>query len=209
MEIHSIETQTIAQVIPETTTSDACIILPSLPGFLVPATERTDKLKFVTIRLGEDTSGSAGEPNPSKSSARPPLFPRCNTLVLSDNSVQALLPATLISQAESLLALHRIDDAVDLADQNQRKLLGTGPGDEDLTEEIRYIYQRVGFQCLSETLFEDAGRHLLAGETDPRMLVQYFPDLRGNVLSVAPTVDVYAGIAEHLPKESSIDEIGE
>ncbi|KAL5523259.1 hypothetical protein ACEPAF_1526 [Sanghuangporus sanghuang] len=207
IEIHSIETQAIAQVIPEATTSDSRIILPSLPGFLVPATERTDKLKLVTIRLDADSSDPDVEPSPSKSPARPPLFPRCNALVLSDNSIQALLPSTLISQAESLLESHRIDDAADLADQNQRKLLGTGPGDEDLTEEIRYVYQRVGFQCLSETLFEDAGRHLLAGETDPRLLVRYFPDLRGNVLRTASPVDVYTGIAEHLPQESSIDEI--
>ena len=210
IEIHSIETQTVVQSISESSAPDIHSVVPSHAGYLVPATHRTDKLKLVTLRLDADPREL--DPSalpPSKSSLRPPLFPRCSVLVLSENSIQALLPSTLISQADILLESHRINDVVDLADQSQRKLLGSSTSDDDLAEELRYVYQRIGFQCLSETLFEDAGRHLLAGETDPRLLVRYFPDLRGNVLSIAPAVDIYAGIAEHLPRAASIDEIGE
>lgn len=129
--------------------------------------------------------------------------------MLSSNSISALLPSTLISQAEALLESHRLEDAADLADQNQRKLLASRGGtDEDLSEEVRYVYQRIGFRCLEETLFEDAGRHLLAGELDPRILVRYFPDLRGDLLKATPVIDMFAGVAEHLPKEDSIEEIG-
>jgi len=49
-------------------------------------------------------------------------FPRSNILVLGPNSVQSLVPSTLISQVESLLDSHRIQDAVDLADAQRRKL---------------------------------------------------------------------------------------
>lgn len=76
-------------------------------------------------------------------------------------------------------------------------------------EEVRYVYQRVGFQCLSDTLFEDAGKHLFAGELDPRFLVRYFPDLYGNLFKPNDTLPLFAGVAEQLPPESSIEDIGE
>lgn len=44
-------------------------------------------------------------------------------LLLGRHSVQSLVPATLISQVESLLESHRIQDAADLADQEQRRQL--------------------------------------------------------------------------------------
>lgn len=49
-------------------------------------------------------------------------FPRSGVLVLGPNSIQSLVPSTLISQVESLLDSHRIQDAVDLADQQRRRL---------------------------------------------------------------------------------------
>ncbi|THH03162.1 hypothetical protein EW145_g6477 [Phellinidium pouzarii] len=211
IEIHSIETQAVVQVISAPSTSEPRIILPSHAGYMVPSMQKTNKLRLVTFRLDDGIAGDQSPPPPPlplpKSSSRPPLFPRSNTLVLSNNSVQALLPSTVISQAESLLESHRIDDAVELADQNQRKLLGSSITDDELADELRYVYQRIGFRCFSETLFEDAGRHLLAGETDPRLLVRYFPDLRGNLFRVAPNIDVFAGVVTHLPSTSSIDEL--
>lgn len=69
------------------------------------------------------------------------------------------------------------------------------------------MYQRIGFQCLSETLFEDAGNNLFAGDLDPRALISYYPELRGGLFSDSDTLDVYAGVAEHMPREASIDDI--
>lgn len=69
------------------------------------------------------------------------------------------------------------------------------------------MYQRIGFQCLSETLFEDAGRCLLAGNLDPRVLISYFPDLRGDLFSPSDTLDIFTGIADRMPSEISIDSI--
>lgn len=76
-------------------------------------------------------------------------------------------------------------------------------------EELRYVYQRLGLQCLTETLFDDAGRHLFAGELDPRVLMSYYPDLRGELFLEEDAVDVFAGVAEYLPHEDSIDDISE
>ncbi|KZT66233.1 hypothetical protein DAEQUDRAFT_752201 [Daedalea quercina L-15889] len=139
--------------------------------------------------------------------SRQPSFPRANVLVLGGNSVQVLLPSTLVSQADALLQAHRIEDAADLADQQRRKLQALITVDEHEAEELRYVYQRLGFQCLTETLFDDAGKHLFAGEVDPRVLISYFPDLCGNLFLEEDAVDVFAGVAEYLPHEESIDDI--
>ncbi|TFY60724.1 hypothetical protein EVJ58_g4965 [Rhodofomes roseus] len=140
-----------------------------------------------------------------------PSFPRANVLVIGANSVQALLPSTLISQADALLQAHRVEEAADLADQQRIKFqaLITVDEHERYTQaaQLRYVYQRLGFQCLTETLFDDAGKHLFAGELDPRVLISYYPDLRGDLFSEEDAIDVYAGVAEYLPHEESIDDI--
>ncbi|KAJ7097878.1 hypothetical protein B0H15DRAFT_945449 [Mycena belliarum] len=133
-------------------------------------------------------------------------FPKSGILLLG-SSVQSLVPSTLISQAESLLDSHRIEEAVDLADQQRRKLQGNVVVDEDEADELRYVYQRIGFQCFTETLFEDAGKNLFNGELEPRVLVSYFPELRGSLFNATDSMDVYAGVAEHMPPEASVDEI--
>lgn len=159
---------------------------------------------------------------------RPPVFPRSNVLVLGCNSIQSLVPSTITSQLESLLESHRLEDAYNLADQRRKKLEESLEVDEDevcqiffvlwlhfwpsiviQAEELRYVYQRIGFQCFKETLFEDAGRHLFNGETDPRLLISYYPDLRGSLFLPDDTMDVFAGVAEHMPTEGSVDDISE
>jgi hypothetical protein len=75
--------------------------------------------------------------------------------------------------------------------------------------ELRYAHQRIGFQCFTETLFEDAGRNFLAGELDPRLLISYFPDLRGALFGPDEVLDVFSGVAERMPAEASVDDISE
>lgn len=74
-------------------------------------------------------------------------------------------------------------------------------------DELAYVYQKIGFQCLLETRFQDAGFCLFQGELDPRILISYFPDLRGALLDANPTLDVFLGIAECMPPYDSIDDI--
>ncbi|KAK7020572.1 hypothetical protein R3P38DRAFT_2970278 [Favolaschia claudopus] len=133
-------------------------------------------------------------------------FPKSGILLLG-NSVKSLVPSTLISQAESLLDSHRIEEAVDLADQQRKKLQGNVIVDEDEAEELRYVYQRIGFQCFTETLFEDAGKNFYNGELDPTVLISYYPELRGSLFDPNDTTHVYAGVAERMPREASVDEI--
>ena len=74
-------------------------------------------------------------------------------------------------------------------------------------EELNYVYQRIGFQCFSETLFEDAGKSFFEGNLDPRLLVSYFPDLRGTLFTADDSINVYAGVAARMPSEASVDDI--
>ncbi|KAJ8481088.1 hypothetical protein ONZ45_g15430 [Pleurotus djamor] len=134
-------------------------------------------------------------------------FPRSSVLILGAQQIHALLPSTLISQVESLLAAHRIQDAIDLADQRRRKLQESITLDEDEADELRYAYQRIGFQCLRETMFEDAGNNFLNGDLDPRLLVSYYPELRGSLFGSEDSLDVFSGVAEHMPEEASVDDI--
>ncbi|THH17699.1 hypothetical protein EW146_g3170 [Bondarzewia mesenterica] len=139
--------------------------------------------------------------------ARRSTFPRSSVLVLGVNSVQSLLPATLISQAESLLESHRIQDVVELADQQRKKLQSKLTVDEDEADELRYVYQRIGFQFFNETRFEDAGYNLFEGNLDPRILISYFPDLRGSLFSPDVELDMFSGVAEHMLLYDSVDDI--
>ncbi|TFK19356.1 hypothetical protein FA15DRAFT_674517 [Coprinopsis marcescibilis] len=128
-------------------------------------------------------------------------------LVLGSNSVHSLVPSSLIAQVETLLESHKLEDAFNLADAKRKKLEESLEVDEDQADELRYVYQRLGFQYLSETLFEDAGNNLFNGQLDPRVLVSYFPDLRGGLFSDKDNVDLFAGIAEKMPREISVDDI--
>ncbi|PSR76572.1 hypothetical protein PHLCEN_2v8330 [Hermanssonia centrifuga] len=163
-------------------------------------------------------------------SSKPPSFPRSSILLLGPNSVNCLLPATLITQADAFLDAHRIEEAVDLAEQQLKRLQSkitvdsgevgfrtictSGSAYIDITflsalqaDELRYVFQRIGFQCLTETLFDDAGKHFFSGSLDPRVLVSYYPELCGSLFESEEAVDVFSGVAEHMPPEASIDDI--
>ncbi|KAF8632341.1 hypothetical protein AX15_001925 [Amanita polypyramis BW_CC] len=155
-------------------------------------------------------------------------FPRSGVLLLGSSSIQSLVPSTLISQVEALLDSHRIEEAIELADQKLRKLQlqpvsslsspvpispspqphsRPHPQVQDETDELHYVYQRIGFQCFSETRFEDAGKLFSNGELDPRVLVSYYPGLRGGLFGLEDTVDLFQGVADKMPTEDSVEEL--
>ena len=63
-----------------------------------------------------------------------PTFPRSSVLVLGPDSIQSLVPSTLVSQLESLLESHRLEDPFNLADQRRKKLEESITIDEDLMD---------------------------------------------------------------------------
>ncbi|VDB91306.1 unnamed protein product [Peniophora sp. CBMAI 1063] len=136
-----------------------------------------------------------------------PSYPRSSLLVLAFNSVQALLPTTLIDKAEAYLDVHRIDDAVALADEQRKKLQAQLTVDSGEADALRYVHLRIGFKCLLETRFEDAGYHLFEGGLDPRLLISYYPDLRGSLLSEEDDVELFEGVADNVVPFDSVDDI--
>ena len=130
-------------------------------------------------------------------------------LLLGSSSIQSLVPSSLISQVESLLDSRRYEEAIDLADQQLRKLQLQLSDTTLEVEELNYVYQRIGFQCFAETRFDDAGKLFANGNLDPRLLVSYYPGLRGRLFSSEDQVDVFQGVADKMPTEDSVEEIGE
>ena len=157
--------------------------------------------------------------------AQHPTFPRSHLLILGPISIQSLLPVTPISRAEALLESHRIEDVILLADEQRKKVEGKLVVDTNEVrfvlrarsslfgfklpqlDELAYVYQKIGFYCLLETRFKEAGFFLFQGELDPRILISYFPDLRGALLDADSTLDVFSGIAECMPPYDSVDDI--
>ena len=54
-----------------------------------------------------------------------------HVLLIGTNSVESLVPSSLISQVESLLGSHRLEDAFNLADSRRKKLEESIEVDED------------------------------------------------------------------------------
>lgn len=117
-------------------------------GYLVPAGERDAKLSITRIPLplhaptddtqkpSTESSALEGEPGsgltppptpipPAKDRA-PTTYARARIVLTAKNAVQSLLPATLLSQAESLLSASRVADVLRLLDGVKKK-----GGDED------------------------------------------------------------------------------
>ncbi|KZV92694.1 hypothetical protein EXIGLDRAFT_718145 [Exidia glandulosa HHB12029] len=236
IEIHSLTTMEIVHVVTPPIPAPVFLeprLLVSSAGLSVPSSQRIEKLTPLPVPVlppppppspkekGENEprgSGLTPPPTPRKlddgaggaDTSKAPAHARSGVLVLGPNGVQTLVPTTLITQAESLLEANRIEDAIVLAEQTRNRLKMNASGVEDDTaEELRYVYQRIGYLCLLATRFEEAGNYLFRGELDARLLLRHFPDLNPSPLLVPPdaTADVYAGIADQLNALGSVDEI--
>ncbi|KAH9074328.1 hypothetical protein EDB83DRAFT_2312651 [Lactarius deliciosus] len=206
IQVHDIESQEIAQVLPppplpslnEASPSallgaERRALATSSNGFLVPLQQRPERLMLKKVNLLSRNAKPGGrEVVPTDAEG---------------GQEQPETDETEAHEAETLLDDHRIEDVLQLADQQRKKVQSKLVIDASEAEELAYVYQRVGFQCLLETRFEDAGFCLFQGELDPRILISYFPDLRGTLLDAHPTLDVFAGVAECMPPYDSMDDL--
>jgi hypothetical protein len=58
-------------------------------------------------------------------------------------------------------------------------------------------------------MFEDAGTQLFLGQLDPRVLISYFPELRGSLFASEDGADVFAGALRYMPQDASVDDLSE
>jgi hypothetical protein len=149
-EIHNIETLSISQILSHPHTFEPHSISHDVSGYFVPSAQ-TEKLRTVTIPVlpphpptkSEETSEPTGSgltppPTPQKpTSARRSSsrslsgLTRAQTLLVGAEAVHSLLPATLLSQVESLLEEGLMKQAIELAEQTKRKNTSGGIVQED------------------------------------------------------------------------------
>lgn len=92
-------------------------------------------------------------------------------------------------------------------------------------ETLRYLHQCLAFAFVRQTRFREATAHFVKGAIDPRVSISYFDELRPALFSVPPShekddsttlrnvegssveVEVWDGVREYMPDETSIDDI--
>ncbi|KAF8137567.1 hypothetical protein EV363DRAFT_1395098 [Boletus edulis] len=149
-------------------------------------------------------------------------YPRSAVLVLGQSSIYSLLPSTLFAQVESLLRNGRLAEAQALLERAEADLAEGSTSSSDQT--LRYLHQCLAFAFLHQTRFREATTHFVKGAIDPRVTVSYFDELRPALFTEPPNhvdsstnsrgvegdaveVEVWDGVREYMPDETSVDDI--
>ncbi|QRV91636.1 vacuolar protein-sorting-associated protein 39 [Ceratobasidium sp. AG-Ba] len=142
-------------------------------------------------------------PTPAKDQT-PTTYARARTVLVSNDAIQSLVPATLLSQAESLLSAGRTKDVLRLLESVKKK-----GGDEDQDMQVRYIYTQIAYSQLAQSEFEEAGNNFFRAETDARALIRLFPDLCDGLLEFSrqeETMPVFRGLEDVVRNAGGIEE---
>ena len=159
VQVYNINTQDLSQSIklPSSVTAPPNLAL-SRPGFFAPINQRKQTLQRLSITIPSTSapkpsspltrknatepsgSGLTPPPTPIRSAAsaprthveanrHQPQFPKAHVIIFGQDCVYALLPSTIISQADGLIDSGKVKDAAYLVAQVQKKL-ATRPGGE-------------------------------------------------------------------------------
>ncbi|KAF8609093.1 hypothetical protein BDV93DRAFT_464075 [Ceratobasidium sp. AG-I] len=203
------------------------LVMSGGTGYLVPAGERDTKLSITRVPLplhapadevqkpsvedstieGEPGSGLTPPPTPTPPAKdrAPTTYARARIVLTAKNTVQSLLPATLLSQAESLLNASRLTDVLRLLDGVKKK-----GGDDDQDIQVRYVYTEIAYSQLRNTQFEEAGNNFFRAESDARALIRLFPDLCEGLPEYSrkeETMSIFRGLESTIRSLGSIEEI--
>ncbi|KAL4072476.1 hypothetical protein V8B97DRAFT_1870578 [Scleroderma yunnanense] len=145
-------------------------------------------------------------------------WPSSSVLVYGRTSIHALLQSSITAQVESLLEYGRLAEAEEQLDK--AAIAGIQP------EVLQYLHQCIAFKLLGQTQFQKAMRHFVEGAVDPRLLLSYFEELRPalyetphatslpedkstsvNAEDDSTEVEIYAGVDQYRPRETSVDDI--
>ncbi|KIJ36750.1 hypothetical protein M422DRAFT_178931 [Sphaerobolus stellatus SS14] len=230
--VNSLESQELVQELPPLDVFAIRQLDKSYGGYVIPSSEESralDIVKFNILQPDAPDSSAIEEEAIEKSATSRPLPPRGDSLkaestkggpsrqgkaillATGNDAVYALATPTLVQQIDVLLEGHKLKEATEFAKEQQKRLDdrkkrgSLSPGDID--EEIRYVYQRLGYTYFSQTNFEDAGINLFRGGVDPRLLIRLFPTLRGRLLPSSSSLPVFHGLISQLQSLGSIDTI--
>ncbi|SCV74998.1 BQ2448_8027 [Microbotryum intermedium] len=223
VEIHSLRTQEIAQVVHLPTSSSPLGLQPrslaySWSGVDLGAASGANKYALVSTPLlppsGLASSRPPSIPIRSKSGrVSVPSSPAANekstsrgsvtrTFIVGKNSLYALTPLTLVVQADALMDKGRVDDALALADQLEKG----SKGGWIQNPELAYVYLRAAFLSLALTHFQDAFKLFLRAGSDPRLVIRLFPDLRSPLVGPSDHLLVCRGVLKEVQEGKSVDE---
>lgn len=112
---------------------DAKLSITRVPLLLhPPASSQPPKVEETQL---EEQSGSGLTPPPTPNPIKdqtPTTYARARTILVSNDAIQSLVPATLLSQAESLLSAGRTKDVLRLLEGVRKR-----GGDEDQVRSIQ------------------------------------------------------------------------
>ncbi|GAA5956387.1 hypothetical protein JCM21900_000171 [Sporobolomyces salmonicolor] len=219
VEIHSIHTQEIVQVVTLPVSSSPFSFQPrslvrSSSGLELGNATGANKVELISLPLLPQ-SHSQPPHTPTKRSSRTSissLFTRdekgkakgttTKTLVVGRNGLYALTPLTLVVQADALIDKGRLDDALALAD-NFAKSASEGAAQHP---ELAYVYLRAAHISLANTTFQTAFTLFLRSACDPRLIVRMFPDLRNPLIAPGDEVSVCRGLKAEVLDNKTIDD---
>ncbi|GAA5872000.1 hypothetical protein JCM1840_004768 [Sporobolomyces johnsonii] len=219
VEIHSIHTQEIVQVVTLPVSSSPFSFQPrslvrSSSGLELGNATGANKVELISLPLLPQTHSQSPH-TPTKRSSRTSISSSLirgdkgnvkgtttKTLVVGRNSLYALTPLTLVVQADALIDKGRVDDALALAD-NFAKSASEGPAQHP---ELAYVYLRAAHLSLANTTFQTAFDLFLRSACDPRLIVRMFPDLRNPLIAPGDDVSVCRGLKAEVLDNKTIDE---
>ncbi|CAG8455984.1 9617_t:CDS:10, partial [Acaulospora morrowiae] len=127
--------------------------------------------------------------------------------------VMALATTPITVQVDAMLDANRVEEALELAEQAIRTATPENVHSERMASiflfirhEFNYIHQKSGFLYLGETLFDLSYTLFEKGKTDPRILIQFFPEMKHLVNEDKP-VNIYSGVKSVASRLGSIDDI--
>uniref|UniRef100_A0A0K3C490 BY PROTMAP: gi/472583522/gb/EMS21155.1/ TGF beta receptor associated protein [Rhodosporidium toruloides NP11] gi/647396884/emb/CDR39543.1/ RHTO0S04e06238g1_1 [Rhodosporidium toruloides] n=1 Tax=Rhodotorula toruloides TaxID=5286 RepID=A0A0K3C490_RHOTO len=175
-------------------------LLPSSPAKSDPPRTPTKRASRASISSASIRSGISGATGSSED--RPGKRTLTRVLVVGRNGLYSLSPLTLVVQADALIDKGRDADALALAD-NFAKSASGGIAENP---ELAYVYMRLAFLKLEQTLFQEAFDLFARAGSDPRMVVRMFPDLRRPLMAPGDEVTVCKGVLDEMRSAKTIDE---
>jgi hypothetical protein len=161
VQVNNINTQVLSQTIklPSSLAVPPNLVI-SRPGFSAPINQRKQTLQRLSITIPPTSapnpppltrkdpterngSGLTPPPTPIRSAGsaprtrggangQPPQFPKAHVIIFGPDCVYALLPSTIISQADGLIDSGKVQDAAYLVAQVQKKLAMRPGGEGDM-----------------------------------------------------------------------------
>eukprot|EP00698_Gefionella_okellyi_P022229 TRINITY_DN7336_c0_g1_i1.p1 TRINITY_DN7336_c0_g1~~TRINITY_DN7336_c0_g1_i1.p1 ORF type:complete len:869 (-),score=158.65 TRINITY_DN7336_c0_g1_i1:640-3246(-) len=109
-------------------------------------------------------------------------------VVAAANKLHVLVPVPIDEQIKSLVALKRVNEALQLFNMISSRIPGI-----DTNAKIQEIHEMAGFVLFSDTNFKDAFPHFRQSNVDPRELVAFFPGLAPRNMTPYIPRNIYTG----------------